>query len=172
MNLSIRLGTVDDAELIADISRQSFYETFAGANTKENMDKFLTEQFTKGRLMLEVGRPENIFLLAFADRQVAGYVKLREDKKKTIPGKSEGMEIARLYAMKEYVGKGIGKALMQESIAIARQQGKEVIWLCVWEHNQPAIQFYRSWGFEVFGEQDFLLGNDLQRDWMMKKELT
>ena len=40
-----------DAELIADISRQTFYDTFAEHNTKEDMDKFMSEQFTRGRLM-------------------------------------------------------------------------------------------------------------------------
>jgi ribosomal protein S18 acetylase RimI-like enzyme len=41
----------------------------------------------------------------------------------------------------------------------------------VWEHNQKAIQFYRKWGFEKFGEHFFMVGNDKQNDWLMKKEL-
>jgi hypothetical protein len=61
MNLSLRYGTKDDAALIADISRQTFYDTFAADNTKENMNKFLKEQFTKGRLMLEVGARKTFF---------------------------------------------------------------------------------------------------------------
>ena len=61
MNLTIRYATEKDAALIADISRQTFYETFAPVNTKADMDIFMNVQFTKGRLMLEVGQPENIF---------------------------------------------------------------------------------------------------------------
>jgi ribosomal protein S18 acetylase RimI-like enzyme len=41
----------------------------------------------------------------------------------------------------------------------------------VWEHNQRAIDFYTRWGFEKFGDIDFLLGNDLQNDWMMQRPL-
>jgi ribosomal protein S18 acetylase RimI-like enzyme len=79
------------------------------------------------------------------------------------------MEIARIYSMTNMIGKGVGKALMQASIDLAKEKGKEVIWLGVWEKNQRAIDFYIKWGFEKFDETDFLLGNDLQRDWLMRK---
>src|SRR3982751_591784 len=82
MTLSIRYAGSQDAMLIADISHQTFYETFAVHNRKEDMDKFLNEQFTRGKLMMEVGAPENIFLLAQFNEEVAGYVKLREGKRK------------------------------------------------------------------------------------------
>jgi diamine N-acetyltransferase len=172
MNLSIRLATKEDAPMIADISRKTFYDTFAADNTKEDMDKFLSEQFTKGRLMLEVGAAENIFLLAYFDGTVAGYVKLREGKQPDAIKDKEALEIARLYVQKEFIGKGIGAALMKESLFIAKEKGKEMVWLGVWEKNNNAIQFYTRWGFQKFDECDFLLGDDQQRDWLMKKELS
>ena len=169
---SLRYATKEDAVLIADISRQTFYDTFAADNSKEDMDKFLNEQFTRGKLMLEVGAPENIFLLAYHGCEVAGYVKLREGKKPEALKEFAAVEIARLYAVKEFVGKGVGKLLMQACIHIAKQKEKEVLWLGVWERNQRAIAFYRQWGFEKFGECDFLLGNDVQQDWLMKKMIV
>jgi ribosomal protein S18 acetylase RimI-like enzyme len=171
MDFTLRYATREDAALVADISRQTFYDTFATANTEEDMTKFLSEQFTKGRLMLEVGSPENMFLLAYYDNEVAGYVKLREGKKVAELNGLAIIEIARLYVVKEYIGKRVGKLLMQASVDIARQKEKALIWLSVWEKNQRAIDFYTSWGFQKFGECDFLLGNDMQRDWMMKKQL-
>lgn len=172
MNLSICKATRDDAALIANISRQTFYDAFAPDNTKENMDKFLAEQFTRGKLMLEVGFRENTFLLAYVDDELAGYVKLRDGKQPTELRGAAALEIARLYVVKEYIGKGVGAALMQASLEIAKEKGKQLVWLGVWERNQKAIDFYNRWGFQKFSECDFLLGNDLQRDWLMKKELT
>jgi ribosomal protein S18 acetylase RimI-like enzyme len=172
MNFTLRYATKDDAALLADISQQTFYDTFAADNTAEDMTKFLNEQFTKGRLMLEVGAPENIFLLAYYGDDVAGYLKLREGKKLAALNGMASLEIARIYVIKDFIGKGVGKLLMQAALDIAKEQGKEVIWLGVWEHNQRAIAFYTSWGFEKFGEVDFLLGNDLQRDWLMKKNIS
>jgi len=61
MDLTVRYATNNDATLIADISRQTFYETFAAENRKEDMDKFLREQFTKGKLIMEVGNMEIFF---------------------------------------------------------------------------------------------------------------
>jgi len=171
MTLVIRKATIKDAKLIADISHQTFYETFASYNRKEDMDKFLTQQFTKGRLMLEVGARENIFLLAYEGREVAGYVKLRDERVPLSLGTNNAMEVARLYAMTGKIGKGVGSLLMQSSVNIAKEKSKEWLWLGVWEKNQRAIDFYTRWGFEKFDETDFLLGDDLQRDWLMKKRI-
>jgi ribosomal protein S18 acetylase RimI-like enzyme len=172
VNISLRHATKDDAALIAEISRQTFYETFAADNTNEDMDKFLKEQFTKGRLMLEVGARENIFLLAYCDDDVAGYVKLNEGKTLEELKDISSIEIARLYVLKDFIGKGMGAELMQASIDIAMEKEKKIIWLGVWEKNERAIAFYTKWGFKKFGECDFLLGDDIQRDWLMKKALT
>ena len=172
MNLTIREATQEDAVLIADLSQQTFYDTFAADNTEEDMDLFLNKQFTKGRLMLEVGAPGNTFLLAYYGEEIAGYAKLREGKTPKSLGTKNALEIARLYAVTSMIGKGIGKALMQACIDIGRQREREVIWLGVWEKNTRAIAFYQKWGFEKFDEWDFLLGNDVQRDWLMKKALA
>jgi diamine N-acetyltransferase len=169
---TLRYATKDDAALIADISRQTFYDTFAADNTEANMAKFLNEQFTKGKLMLEVGAPGNIFLLAYAEDCVAGYAKLREGKKLTALNSAASMEIARLYVVKEYIGKGVGKLLMQASLDLAKERNKEVVWLGVWERNDRAIRFYSAFGFQKFDECDFLLGDDMQRDWLMKKTIS
>ena len=171
MNLTIRYATEKDAVLIADISRQTFYETFAPVNTKADMDIFMNVQFTKGRLMLEVGQPENIFLLAYQDTEIAGYVKLRDSRLPKGLNSKNTLEIARLYAMPAMIGKGVGQALMQKSIDIALEKKKDAIWLGVWKENKKAIEFYTRWGFTIFGECDFILGNDLQKDWLMKKKL-
>ena len=41
MNVTIREAGVADAVLIADLSRQTFDETFAAQNTKADMNMFL-----------------------------------------------------------------------------------------------------------------------------------
>jgi diamine N-acetyltransferase len=171
MQPHIRLAGKEDAELIADLSRQTFIDTFAPQNTEEDMDLFMNEQFTKEALIKEVGAEGNIFLLAFINDDVAGYVRMREGKERPELADKTAIEIARIYAVKNRIGKGTGSELMQKCIDIAIEKGKQVIWLGVWEKNQVAIDFYTKWGFEIFGEQDFLLGNDLQTDWLMKKTL-
>lgn len=171
MKIVIREATVQDAKLIADISHQTFYETFAAQNEAADMQLFLNEQFTKGKLMLEVGQPEHRFLLACSGPEVVGYVKLRQGNAPQSLGTKNSLEVARLYVINRMIGKGVGKLLMQASLRFAKELKKEMVWLGVWEKNERAIDFYTKWGFEKFDETDFLLGTDLQRDWLMKKRL-
>jgi ribosomal protein S18 acetylase RimI-like enzyme len=135
------------------------------------MDKFMAEQFTYPRLMEEVGKPESIFLLAYYNNEAVGYARLRKSANPDRLGDMPAIEIARIYAVQEAIGKGVGKALMQECMAIAGKEGKQLIWLGVWEKNLKAIDFYSRWGFEKFGEHEFVLGDDVQIDWLMKKRL-
>ena len=170
-DISIKEATTADAGLIADLSRQTFYDSFAADNTPENMDQFMNEQFTREKLMEEVGTAGNIFLLAYVGDEVLGYVRLRETTNPLLIVNGPAIEIARIYAVQHGIGKGIGSALMKRCIEIARQKNARVIWLGVWENNQKAISFYTKWGFEKFSEHVFMLGNDAQTDWLMKKIL-
>ena len=60
---------------------------------------------------------------------------------------------------------------MEASIDLARQKGKQWIWLGVWEHNHRAITFYEKMGFTIFDRHIFLLGQDVQYDWWMKRRI-
>jgi ribosomal protein S18 acetylase RimI-like enzyme len=171
MTIDIRIAGKGDAELIADLSRQTFYDSFAAQNTPGDMHRFMTEQFTREALIKEVGSEGNIFLLAYIDGVVAGYVRMREGERRPEFGSKISIELARIYATKESIGKGVGSALMQQCIQIAGELNKEIIWLGVWEHNQQAIDFYTRWGFSKFAEHDFVLGSDVQTDWLMWKEV-
>ena len=169
MAIIIRRATTADAENIAVVSRQTFYDTFAEFNSKEDMDKFMNESFSMTALINEVSLAKNIFLIAFIDEEVVGYAKLSESRNPPGLGNANAIEIARIYAVKKTIGQGVGKALMEQCIRVAAEKNKQLIWLGVWEHNLRAISFYNKFGFEKFGEHNFVLGNDVQTDWLMKK---
>lgn len=172
MSIEIRLAEKNEAAIIADMSRQTFYDTFASENSVADMDKFMSETFTKEALMKEVGANGNIFFLAFDGELPVGYARMRESVNPPGIEEKKSMEIARIYALQSYIGKGVGSALMKKCIDQACELNKEIIWLGVWEKNQKAIHFYRKWGFEKFGTHIFILGDDPQTDWLMKKELA
>lgn len=169
--IKIRYADANDLKLIKNVSWQTFFDTFYQHNTKENMELFLKNNFSEEAVIQELNAKANTFMMAYLHKQLVGYAKLSEEKQPPELTSPKHIEIARLYAAKEKIGSGVGKALMNECLEKGRQKGKEVIWLGVWEHNQKAIQFYRRWGFEKFSEQTFMLGNDKQNDWLMKKQL-
>jgi GNAT superfamily N-acetyltransferase len=169
--IRIRRAGVEDATTVADFSRRTFYESFARHNTEENMRLYLDEQFPRERQMAEVGAPGRVFLLAYLEEELVGYASLREAP---APAGLEGgnaIEIVQLYSDQRMIGKGVGPALMQACLDIAREQHRDWVWLGVWEHNHRAIAFYAKWGFERFGEHLFIVGLDAQTDWWLRKRL-
>lgn len=169
--ISIQNVTNREAEIIADLSRQTFYETFAAFNSKNDMDKFMNEQFTKEQLIQEVQDSANIFFVALDENKPVGYLFLRESSNPEGLENLNSIEIARIYSVNSSIGTGVGKLLMEKCLETAKKNNKKIIWLGVWEKNTRAINFYKKWGFEKFGEHSFLLGDDVQKDWLMKKSL-
>jgi diamine N-acetyltransferase len=168
----IRLAEPEDAATIAYFSRKTFFESFAEKNSKRDMEKFLKLQFSVNNLMGEVGRNHNTILLAYRYHTLVGYALMRECKNPPeINQAVKGMELVRMYVDKRFQRTGVGNALMKECISRARLMDKEILWLGVWHENHPAIDFYSSWGFSKCGSKIFILGDDPQIHWLMKKDL-
>lgn len=167
--INIRRATEKDASLIAEISRETFYDSFAEQNTPEDMALFMERQFNTSLLMEELFDDSNIFFLACCEDEPAGYIKLKPGAHADLENANQAIEICRFYARKQMIGKGIGKAMMLHAIQYAQTNNCKTIWLGVWEHNKRAINFYSSFGFLKFSEHDFILGTDVQRDWLMRR---
>jgi ribosomal protein S18 acetylase RimI-like enzyme len=169
--LQSRIASMDDLQLIAEISRNTFYDTYHAFNTKEDMDMYIGHYFNLTNIESELKNPSNTFLLVYDAHQLCGYAKLSEGNTIEQLKDHPVLEIARFYAVKEMIGKGVGAFLMNECINIAKQKANDFLWLIVWQENAKAISFYKKFGFEIFGEQEFILGKDIQHDWLMRKEL-
>lgn len=169
--LIIRQASFEDRALIATISRETFLETFAPNNRKEDMDKFMNEDFSREKLEEEAGKTPGNYYLVFEDAEPAGYLVMKEGKSWPALGNKKSIELARIYVRLPAKGKGVGKLLMQQALVHAAERNMELLWLGVWEKNQPAIDFYQNWGFRKFGTHIFMLGNDPQTDWLMVREL-
>ena len=170
-DFTTRPATLDDVNVLLEIGAKTFHDTFAEFNTEEDMKLYLEKTFTADQVKKDILDPSTTFLLAYDRHVVVGYAKLREGKKPAESNEEAGIEIERIYSRKDYLGKNVGKTLLQACFAIAQQRGYNVVWLGVWEHNPRAIAFYEKWGFEKFGSHPFLLGKDLQTDLLMKKRL-
>jgi diamine N-acetyltransferase len=168
---STRLATVDDVDTLVDISVKTFRDTFEESNTKEDLKLYISKAFSRSQLLSELNDPDSTFIFALDGETVVGYAKLKEEKSKSELNGEDGIEIERIYSLQEYLGKSVGKLLMQTCLDIAAERGYKHIWLGVWEYNPRAIAFYEKWGFVKFGSHPFLLGNDLQTDLLMKKKL-
>lgn len=167
--LEFRRGTIEDAQVIADLAARTFEQTFRPDNRPEDMEKYLASNFSLDQIKSELASPATIFLLAYEARQLIGYAKLEEaDVPPSVSG-PDPIELARIYVIKEKIGKGYGSALMGACLEVARNSGRRTLWLGVWQKNIHAISFYQNWGFVIAGTQLFMLGDDVQDDFIMER---
>jgi diamine N-acetyltransferase len=176
MGWTMRLAMPEDAPRLAVAASAFFRDTFGDANTADDMEAYLAGAFAEPRQRAELSEPEGRVWLAIDDGgEIAGYVHVRQNAPQadvTFDISQCPVEIVRLYADRSWHGRGLGAALMEQAVATARAWGADVLWLGVWEKNPRAIAFYEKQGFETVGNQEFLLGNDRQRDLVMARRLT
>jgi ribosomal protein S18 acetylase RimI-like enzyme len=180
--MSIRQGLAADSVRLAALGADSFMAAFAAFNRPEDMKTYVEEAFSLDRLEAELQDTRSTFLLAERQGELLGYAKLRHSGA-TITGTDDNthravrgerpVELQRMYAAPSRVGNsGVGKLLMQACIERARSDAHSTLWLGVWEHNPRAISFYQGVGFELVGNQDFMLGQARQTDLIMQLALT
>jgi GNAT superfamily N-acetyltransferase len=81
------------------------------------------------------------------------------------------IELFRFYVDKDWHGKGIAVPMMEACYAQARRRGGRTICLSVWQKNPRAIRVYEKIGYRISGSHPYLLGTDVQTDWIMTKEV-
>lgn len=171
-SIELKKVTCIDIDRLQKIGRQTFFETFASENNEENMKKYLDEGFSIEQLTAELNDNNAEFYFATLDDNVIGYLKLNFGPSKTELQDDKGLEIERIYVLKDFHGKSVGQLLYDKAIEIARQKCAAYVWLGVWEENFRAINFYKKNGFVPFGKHIFKLGSDNQNDIMMKRTLN
>jgi ribosomal protein S18 acetylase RimI-like enzyme len=170
--ISIRQASTTDAELLASLGARTFSDTFAADNTAENMAEYLGASFNAATQEAELSSPGTIVKLAEIDGAAVGYSMLGTGKNPDEITGENPIELVRLYVSNDFIGKGVGAALMKDCIEQARNLGYQTIWLGVWEHNHRAQAFYRKWKFVAVGTHIFQLGDDAQTDLLMQRDLT
>jgi ribosomal protein S18 acetylase RimI-like enzyme len=172
-NLTIRFAASRDAETLARIGRTSFYDAFAAhpANHPDDMKAYMNEAFSVQTIENDFRQPDTIYLIAEIENKAVGYAKLKANSREDCVSGDNPIELCRLYSLNEYIGKGIGKALMEKCLEFAGENKNDVFWLGVWEYNFRAQKFYEKFGFEKCGEHVFQLGSDPQTDWILHKRI-
>lgn len=170
-DIAIRRCGPHDLEEIRDLSVRTFVETFSKDNRKEDMERYVEEHFSRAMLQRELRHGDALFYLAQVHGDAVGYMKVNVREAQTEAGHSNALEVQRIYVLKAFQGMGVGRMLMDEAVALAKDMALSYIWLGVWEHNLPAIRFYEKMGFEKFGTHVFLLGEDAQTDHLLRLHL-
>ena len=172
MKLIIDIVRPDEVFTLKDIATRTFLLSFGRSNSNENIDKYLEDRFNKNRLEHELNNAQSQFYFARVNSEVVGYLKVNSGEAQTEQVLDDSLEIERIYVLPSFHGKGIGRALMEKALAIAAEQKYRCVWLGVWEKNSGPVEFYKKFGFKVFGSHTFMLGDDEQVDLLMRLDLV
>lgn len=162
---------IQDIAILRRLSIDTFEPAFASGNTRANMDAYMGQAFSEEQLGSELQNPESQWFFAAVDSIPAGYLKLNFGPAQTELQAPNALEIERIYVLPEYYRAGVGQRLLDHALHLARQKGLVYVWLGVWEHNPRAIRFYEKNGFVRFGEHPFTMGDEVQTDWLMRREV-
>ena len=171
VNTEIRKCDMYDLEMLCELSRSTYRDTFAHLNTPENMDSYLAISFAPQKIACELSNPASCFYFLFADGELAGYLKLNEAPAQSDINDPLSLELERIYVKSGFQCGGLGRTLLEKAVLEAQSRGKRYLWLGVWEKNDKALAFYRKNGFYPIGTHTFVMGDDRQTDFIMRKDL-
>ena len=161
-----RDAALDDAELLADLSRRTFVETFAHLYRQQDLEAFLARLNADG-WRGELNDPEYQVRLAFEDEEPAGFAKLGPVSLPVEPG-ARALEIRQLYLLRPFHGRGISHVLMGWLLGEGRRRGAEELYLSVWSENHRARRFYEAYGFRYVGPYAFMVGEQADEDHILR----
>ena len=167
----IRKVEIADVEVLAKLAKQTFRETFAHDNTEEQLQEYFEETYNLRVLSTELENPESETYFIMYEEEIAGFLKVNWGNAQTERELENAFEIQRLYVLQTYQGFGLGKQLFEFALEHAEKKGFSWAWLGVWEHNTKAQAFYNRYGFETFSQHNFMVGQKVDTDWLLKKKL-
>lgn len=163
----IRRAVIDDAEAIAELAAASFALACPPGTRQADLEAYIGSELTPARFRMHLADPGRSTFLAVLGDGLAGYLMIGSDAPPAAVTATRPMELCKLYVRAEHHGQGIADRLMAAAKQAALSADHDALWLGVFQRNARALAFYRRHGFEVVGEQRFLVGSDPQEDYLM-----
>jgi ribosomal protein S18 acetylase RimI-like enzyme len=163
---SIRQCTVDDARTLSALSARLFTETYGPTHPEPELSRYLARSFAVDGVRAAIEDDAVTMLIAEdpAGRAIAySYIRTSPDPPAGISG-DRVFEIVRFYVDGAFQGRGVGAALMQESLNETKRRGADTVWLQVWSEAPWAIRFYERMGFTIVGAAKFYFGEQQTGD--------
>lgn len=172
MDYIIKPITTSDVEKLQKVSRETFKATFDPYTAPNDMVRFLEEDYETVKLVKEIENPNSRFYFLMVQNEIAGYLKINVEDAQTEHLRENALEVERIYLRSSFQHRGLGNVLLDFAEKTAREEGKDYMWLGVYEKNVPAQHFYKRHGFSKVSQHTFQVGSDPQTDWLLVKKLT
>ena len=163
--ITISEATIADFETIRSIAHTTWPVTYGEILSKEQLDYMLDKMYSDATLLENLNKGHH-FILINKDSVCLGFASFEHrylNEKCT--------RLHKIYLLPETQGKGMGKMLLEQITALAKENQSEIISLNVNRFNK-AHAFYKKMGFQVVAEEDLAIGNGyLMEDYKMELKI-
>ncbi len=164
---AIRCATAEDAPPLAAFAARVF-PLGCPVTDPSDLESHIASELSPERFRALIEDPNLLVLLAESSQSIVAYtIAARRSPHPAIPA-TPG-ELRKLYLDPAHHGTGLADALLHCALSTLNAEIPRPLWLSVFSGNPRAIAFYKKWGFEVIGEQIFLVGTDPQKDFLMRR---
>lgn len=167
----IREANRQDAELLVELGKRAFREAFAAQTSPEDMAAHLRTSFSIDDIKTQLNDKDTLYLIIDLQAEPVGYAYLYPTNPPASIKDLMAIQLIRFYLLEKCYGLGVGNTLMQRCLAESHARGYRTVWLSSWELNGRANAFYRRWHFKVVGKQQFVVGSDVQNDFIFRRDL-
>ena len=168
---TIQLAEPANAAPLAKLAEKTFRDAFAQFINKEDFERYVARSFNENQIKSELLDSASAFFIARLRDKWVGYAKLHQSPPPDCIKQLPAIELARLYSRQQYLGHGIGAALVEACIVYARSKAFKSIWLGSWKENHRGNAFYKKMQFEVLGHKTFAIGSDIQEDHIFARQI-
>jgi diamine N-acetyltransferase len=169
-DVQIRPATAGDADALSAFAAATFALGGRQGADPAHLAAYIESELTPQRLRRMMEEPAAKILLAQFNSRIAGYASLINGSRHPLVAADRPSELQKLYVHPEFHGSGIADRLMGEALCRV-EKGCDAVWLSVYSENPRAIAFYSRWKFRVVGTHHFLVGDDAQKDLVMRRDL-
>jgi ribosomal protein S18 acetylase RimI-like enzyme len=139
----VRTASKRDIPTISQLLGQVWHDTYDNIYGVEKVNEVTAQWHSKSALERNLKLPASEFLVADDGKTIAGTAFASQIEPKTA-------KLHQLYILPEFQGKGVGKLLLEE-IEDSFFEVQNLV-LEVEELNEPAIRFYKKYGYRQTGK--------------------
>jgi diamine N-acetyltransferase len=163
--ITISQATSKDIPIIQEIAHKTWPITYGSILSKAQLDYMMDLMYSDASL-LEQLMTKPLFFLAYEGDSCLGFTSCENNYQN-----SKVTRLHKIYILPEAQGKGVGKALVDKVVALAKENQSNIISLNVNKFNK-AVSFYKKVGFKIASEEDLDIGNGyLMEDYKMELKI-
>ena len=169
--MKVKKVGLSDLQELRDIGIESYVPHYAHMWKPNGLEWYLERCFSEEFLKNELVDPNVEYYIISSAEQDIGILKLVLQKPLPESDIENALYLEKIYFIKEWTGKGIGRELINFTIERAKEINRDCVWLIAMDTADKPVQAYVKAGFTIHSHKllDFeLLKDEFKGTFVMK----